>query len=244
MSSEDKNKEDLQFPKFYDLMKDTLPSDHSKQVDGYYYSGKCLLNDSPQVLDVGCGTGESINYFKSINTKTRWYGIDLISSPQVNERKRNDCSFISFDGQRLPFKDSYFDVVFSKQVFEHVKRPEMLMREINRILKPGSYFTGSVSCLEPYHSLSITNFTPYGFKTLLEESDLELIEIRPGVDGLTLIMHSMLRGRLRFKWFLSHESPLNFLISIIYRIMRKNHDVINFAKLAYCGHFVFLSRKK
>ena len=72
--------------------------------------------------------------------------------------------------------------MFSRQVFEHVRHPDALMREVARVLKPGGVFFGSVAYLEPYHSRSIFNFTPYGLMTVLGNAGLRLSELRPGID--------------------------------------------------------------
>ena len=38
----------------------------------------------------------------------------------------------------LPFRDRMFDLAFSKYVFEHLDRPLSVMRELRRVLAPGS----------------------------------------------------------------------------------------------------------
>ena len=97
-------------------------------------------------------------------------GLDLPSSPEVDARARADAEFVTFDGERLPFGDGEFELVFCKQVLEHVRRPEPLLAEVARVLEPGGHFVGSTSQLEPYHSLSVTNFTPYGLARLMGEN--------------------------------------------------------------------------
>ena len=48
------------------------------------------------------------------------------------------------DAHALPFPDSSFDACVSLQVLEHVRRPEQVIREMARVLKPGGRFF--VSC--------------------------------------------------------------------------------------------------
>ena len=81
-------------------------------------------------------------------------------------------------------------MIYCNQVLEHVRFPERLLREVCRVLKPNGYFVGATSQLEPYHSLSVWNYTPHGFRLLVKEVGLQLQEIRPGIDALTLIIRA------------------------------------------------------
>lgn len=68
----------------------------------------------------------------------------------------------------MPFDDGTFDVVFCRQVLEHVRHPDDVIAEVSRILRPGGIFVGSVSQLEPYHNHSIFNWTSYGVVSVFE----------------------------------------------------------------------------
>lgn len=48
-------------------------------------------------------------------------------------------TLITADATDLPFSRSAFDVVFSHSVFEHLEAPELVMQEIERVLRPGGY---------------------------------------------------------------------------------------------------------
>jgi hypothetical protein len=139
--------------------------------------------------------------------------------------------------------------VFSNQVYEHVKRPFELIHEIDRVLRDGGYFVGSISCLEPFHSLSVCNFTPYGFGLMLSGTKLNLIEIRPGIDVLTVLMHR-LTGKLRMinrmisPFFTRKESPINSFVGLLGIAFGRSHQDINLLKLLFSGQFRFLARKE
>lgn len=45
------------------------------------------------ILDLGCGTGASIDFFQKIVPNARWIGVDIEDSPEVNSRTRNDAEF-------------------------------------------------------------------------------------------------------------------------------------------------------
>jgi predicted SAM-dependent methyltransferase len=44
---------------------------------------------------------------------------------------------VDYDGQRIPFGDDSFDVVFSSNVLEHIPHVDAFQQEIHRVLKPG-----------------------------------------------------------------------------------------------------------
>ena len=173
----------------WEVIQDCIPNDHARQVGAEYYIER-LVEPRPKpqkILDLGCGAGKSVKWFRRKDPNVEWHGLDIESSPESKARTRTDVPFHTFDGINIPFDDGTFDIVFSCQVFEHVRQPEALLRNVARVLKPGGAFIGSVSYLEPYHSFSFWNYTPYGWHTLLEAAGLEPVEYRPGIDSLSLI---------------------------------------------------------
>jgi SAM-dependent methyltransferase len=195
------------------------------------------------VMDLGCGTGDSVDQFRSVNPDVRWVGVDLESSPEVARRTRTDAEFRTFDGVHLPADDGSFDAVYCKQVLEHVREPAALIADVARVLAPGGWFAGSTSQLEPFHSLSTWNYTPYGLKLLLERAGLELVEVRAGIDGLALIVNrgAGMRSFTRRWW--AHESPLNRVADGFGRVRRLEPAQVNAIKLLLCGQFAFLARR-
>jgi SAM-dependent methyltransferase len=222
-----------------------IPGDHSRQSLASDYIRPLLErsgNHPPRVLDLGCGAGDSVDAFRAVDPEVGWIGLDLPDSPEVSTRTRADAEFQSFDGVAIPLADASIDLVYSKQVFEHVRRPRELLLEVARVLAPGGTFVGSTSQLEPFHSYSFWNYTPYGFAALAEEAGLELLELRPGIDALALIVRRA-TGRPAFmnRWW-AHESPFNRLIGLGRRPLRLDDRQLNAIKLVLCGQFCFLAR--
>ena len=154
-----------------------FPTDHSRQVDAYYYLDKVPPVENGRLrlfVDLGAGTGSSVDLVRKTLPNTRWVGLDIADSPVVRKRRRTDCEFVTYNRVDLPFEDVTVDVVYSRQVFEHVRHPEPLLRDITRVLRPGGLFIGSVSQLEPFHSYSFWNFTFYGFATVAHDAALTL----------------------------------------------------------------------
>jgi ubiquinone/menaquinone biosynthesis C-methylase UbiE len=203
-----------------------------------------------RVLDLGCGDGDSVDRFRSVDPEVRWIGLDVPDSPEVRTRRRSDAEFQSFDGVTIPFPEASFDLVYCRQVLEHVRQPEPLLAEVRRVLAPGGCFAGSTSQLEPYHSLSIWNFTAVGFCTLIGSAGLEPVEVRPGIDGVALISVRLFGSspprwlqRQFAKWWAT-RSPLNALIDLYARVAGLDPQATNATKLVLCGAFTFLARRR
>jgi SAM-dependent methyltransferase len=228
------------------LLGDRLPADHARQVAAEYWIERFYGGGGPRpatVVDLGCGEGASVDVFRRLDPEVRWLGVDLEQSPEVARRTRTDVEFATFDGVRIPAGDASLDLVFCKQVLEHVREPEPLLGDVARALKPGGLLVGSTSQLEPFHSLSLWNYTPYGLTVLLEAAGLEVLELRPCIDGLTLVVQRGLgMPRFFFRWW-HYESPLNRFTNLFGRAARLDVRQVNAIKLLLCGQFCFLARR-
>jgi SAM-dependent methyltransferase len=201
-----------------------------------------LLRDRPGklVVDLGCGRGDSVENFRQADPSVRWVGVEVEGS---EFETRPDVELRLFDGVALPFEDASVDVIFCKQVLEHVERPQELLADVGRVLAPGGFFAGSTSHLEPYHGRSTLNLTPYGLKLLLERSGLELELVMPGIDGPTLIARRLLRAPRLFDRFWARRSPLNALVDGAARVFGWDAEDRSAFKLAFSGQYAFVARR-
>jgi SAM-dependent methyltransferase len=151
-----------------------------------------------QILDLGCGDGRAVDLLADLE-KPHYTGVDIERSPEVSSRTRTDADFLTYDGETLPFPDCTFEVVYSRQVFEHIRHPDRVVSEVRRVLKPGGAFIGSLSYLEPYHSYSIFNTTPYGLFRLVEDNGLTLQRMWPACEGLILLVRQIPNRKIA--WF-------------------------------------------
>jgi ubiquinone/menaquinone biosynthesis C-methylase UbiE len=224
----------------YDYLKESLPGDHSRQVTAEaVLQARVAKGFAPaKVLDFGCGDGRSIDLFRRVLPQTDWTGVDIKASPEVASRRRQDGRFVTYDGYELPFPDRSFPLVYSHQVLEHVRKPELALREIARVLEPDGLFIGQTSQFEPYHSYSLWNFTVYGFKRIVEDAGMQLAELRPGIDGFTLMRRTYEGRPPEMSKYFSQESPINEEIEKA--AGDKRTQVRNFRKLLFCGQFAFV----
>lgn len=221
-----------------------LPTDHASQTGAWDMAARALAaGPAHSVLDLGCGRGDSLDLFRRLAPASTWTGLDVEDSAEVRQRTRTDADFRTFDGEHVPFPDRSFDLVYCVQVLEHVRRPAPLLGETARVLRPGGRLAGSTSQLEPFHSRSTFGYTPYGLTLLMEEAGLEVMELRPGIDALTLIVRRGLGAPRVFDRWWGRESPLNRAIGLFSRLARLDPAGTSAAKLLFCGHFSFLARR-
>jgi SAM-dependent methyltransferase len=93
-----------------------------------------LIPPNAKVLDLGCGYNADL--LRAIEDRIFFaVGIDL----KVNKNFRsNKIKLLEHDLNRpLPFQENTFDVVTSLANLEHLERPERVLREIKRVLRPG-----------------------------------------------------------------------------------------------------------
>ena len=85
-----------------------------------------------RVLELGGGSGFQASILSS-------WGCDITSIDFVDREPPHENYFPvqNYDGKRIPFPDSTFDVVFSSNVLEHVPDVAAFLKEIRRVLKSG-----------------------------------------------------------------------------------------------------------
>jgi SAM-dependent methyltransferase len=222
-----------------------IPRDHARQVHPRYYLDEAMraLDAPASVVDLGCGAGASAAHFRRWKPDVEWIGVDIEGSELA--RAIEGEKVILYDGVHLPFADESVPLIYSNQVFEHVRHPDALLSEIRRVLTPGGLFIGSTSQMEPYHAESIWGgYTLYGWQTLCADAGLTLEEARPGIDSVALINRQYNRQQVgppeRSPW---ESSPLNEEIDRWAAKSGASVYATNVRKLQFCGQFAFRVRK-
>jgi SAM-dependent methyltransferase len=94
-----------------------------------------------RVLDVGCGAGSVAKAVKRERPDLEVFGCDLSQSALAAARSSPDgVDFRVATAERLPFPDAEFDFVWIFDVLEHVEDPEVVLREVARVLRPSGGF--------------------------------------------------------------------------------------------------------
>ena len=85
--------------------------------------------ERPTALDVGCGPGMTMELFKPF---ARVQGVD-IDPEMVRAAKSRGFDAERADGQKLPYEDDSFDVVYCSFVLMWVKDPLKILEEMTRV---------------------------------------------------------------------------------------------------------------
>lgn len=144
------------------------------------------IKNADKILDVGCGTGNIIDYIsRFLNPKAKFYCLDLDKNPVLSEKI--EFSKCDVDVETFPFSDNEFDVVISFFVIEHLKNPQNLFSEAFRTLKSGGYFYcvteyyTSIFCSDGYNFYSdpthVRPWTKKSLSTLAEMSGFEVYKV-------------------------------------------------------------------
>ena len=104
---------------------------------------KKLVGVGKKVLDLGCRDGVITKYFIEGNDVT---GVDIDSVALETAREGLGIKILSFDIQAhsWPIQSESFDVVVAGELLEHIYFPGEIMQKINKVLRPGGSFIGSV----------------------------------------------------------------------------------------------------
>ena len=94
-----------------------------------------------RVLDVGCGAGSVAKAVKRERPDLDVAGCDVSRSTiAIAEASAEGVDFRLAQAEKLPFADGRFDFVWIFDVLEHVEKPEQVLREVARVLRPGGGF--------------------------------------------------------------------------------------------------------
>jgi ubiquinone/menaquinone biosynthesis C-methylase UbiE len=122
-------------------------------AEGELFISRLPIRAGMDVLDVACGTGNLA--IPAARTGARVIGVDIAENLLVQARARAaaenlNATFQYGDAEALQFPDASFDVVVSMYGAMFAPRPDVVARELARVVRPGGL-------------IAMANWTPEGF---------------------------------------------------------------------------------
>lgn len=120
-----------------------------------------------KVLDLGCGIGITLSILSDYFPDSVGIDIDPKSVKAAKEllKKQNlNIPVILYDGKKIPFPKNTFDIITSIEVIEHVEDTELILKEMNRVLKPNGILHITTANkwwpFEPHYKLLLLSYLP------------------------------------------------------------------------------------
>ena len=105
------------------------------------------------LLDLGTHRGEFTLRLAERLAAQRVAGVELIDRHASAARARGIDVVLGDLDDGLPFESESFDVVHANQVLEHVRRTDVFMREVRRVLRPDGLACISTNNLSSWHNV-------------------------------------------------------------------------------------------
>ena len=160
-------------------------------------------------MDFGCGSKP----YRSLFTVDEYIGVDYASEGHSHESEQID---VFYDGKTLPFPNNHFDSVFSSEVFEHIFNLPEILKEINRVMKPGAKIlvTCPFAIVEHEVPNDYARYTSFAIKDLFEKAGFRVLEHEKAGNHVETIM------QLRIMYIHLHIFPIVRNIPIIRSLFR------------------------
>ncbi|EMQ95503.1 hypothetical protein D778_02597 [Xanthomarina gelatinilytica] len=155
-----------------------------KNLDRYYIRSsifkafkELLPNFNGKLLDIGCGKMPYRNYILENSKVLNYVGLDIEDALEYDTEVKPD---FTWNGVTMPFETASFDCAFGTEVLEHCPEPEVVLKEVYRVLKPNGIFFFTVPFLWNLHEVPHDEYryTPFSLERHLKNSGFTDITIK------------------------------------------------------------------
>lgn len=143
--------------------------------------------EKPLILDVGCGTGGTLDRLREFAEPV---GLDLEPLALSLCRERGHEALVLASATALPFGESTFDAIVTLDVLEHIPDHVTAAAELKRVLKPGGTLVVTVPAYRSLwsgHDIALMHQRRYRsgeVRQLLEGAGLEVKRLSYTVSAL------------------------------------------------------------
>jgi SAM-dependent methyltransferase len=147
-----------------------------------------------RLLDLGCGKAPFYGLYREYVSET--VCIDWGNSLHGCDYLDAECDLT----KDLPFADASFDSILLSDVLEHIPTPDLLWREMGRLLKPGGKLLLSVPFFYWLHEdpYDYYRYTKYALRRFAEVNGFEIILIKELGGAPEIVVDILSKSILRF----------------------------------------------
>ena len=128
------------------------------------------------LLDVGCGKMPYRDFILKNSDVENYTGLDIETALVYEESVTPD---FYWDGIKMPFEDESYHCAMATEVLEHCPEPEIVLKEIHRVLKPSGILFFTVPFLWNLHEVPHDEYryTPFSLERHLKNSGFTTVTI-------------------------------------------------------------------
>jgi len=183
-----------------------------------------------KMMDFGCGSKPYKPIFGHVK---EYVGVDFAGEGHSHENEQID---VFYNGKTLPFENNTFDSVLTSEVFEHIFNLEDILKELNRVMKPGGIMLITIpfAWYEHEQPNDFGRYTSFGIRAVLERNGFIIREMDKStnfIQTLTQKWNAYWNTHIihRFRPFARIVSPCFFFVSNVFgltmaRILPKRYD--------------------
>lgn len=133
------------------------PSESYRQKEPTYFGAArtdvlpLLPPKIDHVLEIGCGSGRTLEFLRTSGRSAVTYGVELVPSVAAEARKRVDHIFVgNIEELTLPFEPGSMNAILCLDVLEHMVDPWSAMGKLADLLAPGGVLVASIPNVQNY----------------------------------------------------------------------------------------------
>lgn len=153
-----------------------------------------------RLIDLGCGTKPYRHLFTGVDSYT---GLDIAESGNHDGKSAID---LYYDGKTFPLENNSVDVLFSSETFEHIFNLPDILKEIQRVLKPGGQLLLTCPFFWPEHEVPFdyARYSSFAMNHMLDEHGFEMVEHQKTGHYLSTVI----QAKALYRYFIVNRIPV------------------------------------
>jgi SAM-dependent methyltransferase len=202
-----------------------------------YMKRACRNSLNSAILNVGCGTGGTIDMLEKFG---KVENVDTSDEAIACTKKLGYESITKVDGIDLPFGDKIYDIVGAFDVLEHIEDHRSALYEWKRVLKDDGAIVVTVPAYQwlwSQHDVSMHHWRRYTMKSLTavavdaglrpERASYAISFSLPLVAGFRLGSNVIHRGSVSDTSYVPVSRAINKLFTSLLKVEAKLHDKVS-----------------